>query len=355
MKTNEYIIRSDASVLDTLRQLNGMPGRLMTLLVVDAEGCLTGTVTDGDIRRGLLRGVAVSDRVGDVAHRDCTVLSADASAEVRMSVMRRARALGLRLLPVVDPFGKLADAVDLTATRTILPLSAVLMAGGLGERLRPLTLTTPKPLLEVGGRPIIDYNIENLARCGISDVYIMVRYMADRMREYFSAPHHGISARCIEEESPMGTLGACTLALLPEEGCTLVMNSDLLTTIDLEEMYLRHVETRADATIAAIPYTSSVPYAILRTEGDLVTDIAEKPTTTHFANAGIYIFSNRLLHTLPAGRRTDAPDFLLKAIADGRRVGYYPISGTWIDIGSPQEYAHANELMRHHRQLTNMA
>lgn len=300
MKTNEYIIRSGASVLDALRQLNGLPGRLMTLLVVDAEGCLTGTVTDGDIRRGLLRGVAVSDRVGDVAHRDCTVLSADASAEVRMSVMRRARALGLRLLPVVDPFGKLADAVDLTATRTILPLSAVLMAGGLGERLRPLTLTTPKPLLEVGGRPIIDYNIENLARCGISDVYIMVRYMADRMREYFSAPHHGISARCIEEESPMGTLGACTLALLPEEGCTLVMNSDLLTTIDLEEMYLRHVETRADATIAAIPYTSSVPYAILRTEGDLVTDIAEKPTTTHFANAGIYIFSNRLLHTLPA-------------------------------------------------------
>lgn len=355
MKTNEYIIRGDASVLDALRRLNELSGRLMTLLVVDPDGRLTGTVTDGDIRRGLLRGVAVSDRVGDVAHRDCTMLPADASAEVRMSVMRRARALGLRLLPVVDPSGKLADTVDLTATRTILPLSAVLMAGGLGERLRPLTLSTPKPLLEVGGRPIIDYNIENLARCGISDVYIMVRYMADRMREYFSAPRHGIAARCIEEESPMGTLGACTLAPLPAQGCTLVMNSDLLTTIDLEEMYLRHVETRADATIAAIPYTSSVPYAILRTEGDLVTDIAEKPTTTHFANAGIYIFSNRLLHTLPAGRRTDAPDFLLKAIADGCRVGYYPISGTWIDIGSPQEYAHANELMRHHRQLTNMA
>lgn len=133
----------------------------------------------------------------------------------------------------------------------------------------------------------------------------MVRYMADRMREYFSAPHHGISARCIEEESPMGTLGACTLALLPEEGCTLVMNSDLLTTIDLEEMYLRHVETRADATIAAIPYTSSVPYAILRTEGDLVTDIAENRPQP-ISLTPVSIFSPTVCSTLslPAGAPT---------------------------------------------------
>ena len=141
---------------------------------------------------------------------------------------------------------------------------------------------------------------------------------------------------------------------LPPQGHTLVMNSDLLTTIDLEEMYLHHISEGAQATIAAIPYTMSVPYAILTTDGPRVTGIAEKPTATHFANAGIYIFANSLLSRLPHGERTDAPDFLLDAIGRGDKVTYYPINGTWIDIGSPEEFRHASDLMQHHRSLTKL-
>ena len=131
------------------------------------------------------------------------------------------------------------------------------------------------------------------------------------------------------------------------------MNSDLLTTISLEDMWLRHVAENADITIAAIPYNLSVPYAILTTDGLSVTGLEEKPSYSYYANAGIYIIANRLLDALPRDRRTDATDLIGQAIADGLRVTYYPISGTWIDIGSPADYRHACELMQHHRSMNS--
>lgn len=350
----KHIIPEEATILDALDKINRLSGGAMTLVVAGPEGKITGTLTDGDIRRGLLRGTGLADPVKDLVHRRFMALHASASADERLQTMRRAREAGIRLLPEIDAGGRLAGLVDLSAVRSQLPLTAVLMAGGRGERLRPFTLNTPKPLLEIGGRAIIDYNIENLARNGVKDVYVTVKYLADMMRGYFSRPRHGIMARCIEEESPLGTLGAVSLVNLPPQGHTLVMNSDLLTTIDLEEMYLHHISEGAQATIAAIPYTMSVPYAILTTDGPRVTGIAEKPTATHFANAGIYIFSNSLLSRLPHGERTDAPDFLLDAIGRGDKVTYYPINGTWIDIGSPEEFRHASDLMQHHRSLTKL-
>lgn len=352
---NKHIIDTTATIIQALEKLNALSGSVMTLLVTKADGKLAGTLTDGDVRRGLLKGCATNTNVLEVANTKFTAVKTECTPLERLEIIRNARHMGIKLLPEIDSDGRLVGVVDLTITRSVLPLSAILMAGGLGERLRPLTLKCPKPLIEVGGRAIIDYNMENLARHGISNVFIMVRYLADQIREYFRTTCHGIQATCVEETLPMGTLGAATLAPLPAEGNTLIMNSDLLTTINLEEMYMRHIDTEADITIAAIPYTSSVPYAILNIDGDYVTDIAEKPTTTHFANAGIYIFSNRLLAKLPKNQRTDAPDFILQAISEGNRVSYYPISGTWIDIGSPQEYAHANDLMRHHKSLTKMA
>ena len=237
----KHIIPEEATILDALDKINRLSGGAMTLVVADPEGKITGTLTDGDIRRGLLRGTGLADPVKDLVHRRFMALHVSASADERLQTMRRAREAGIRLLPEIDADGRLAGLVDLSTVRSQLPLTAVLMAGGRGERLRPLTLNTPKPLLEIGGRAIIDYNIENLARNGVKDVYVTVKYLADMMRGYFSRPRHGIMARCIEEESPLGTLGAVSLVNLPPQGHTLVMNSDLLTTIDLEEMYLHHI------------------------------------------------------------------------------------------------------------------
>lgn len=344
---DNHIIDIHATILQALEQLNALTDGVMTLIVTDQEGHVSGTVTDGDIRRALLGGATLQTPVEEAAHKDFSSVGPDTPVDR----IKQARLKGIRLLPVIDSAGKLVDTLDLTKVETILPLSAILMAGGKGERLRPLTLTTPKPLLEIDGMPIIDYNVRNLSRAGITDVTVTTRYLASQIIDHFSKPVFGIDVKCVVEENPLGTIGAASLISRNDEGDTLVMNSDLLTTLSLEEMFLLHKTEKADVTIAAIPYSVSVPYAILATDGREVHSLEEKPTYSYYANAGIYIFSNRLLNSILPGTPTDAPELIEKAISEGWKVVFFPIDGTWIDIGSPADFRHAEELMRHHRAM----
>lgn len=344
---DNHIIDIHATILQALEQLNALTDGVMTLIVTDREGHVSGTVTDGDIRRALLGGATLQTPVEEAAHKDFSSVGPDTPVDR----IKQARLKGIRLLPVIDNAGKLVDTLDLTKVETILPLSAILMAGGKGERLRPLTLTTPKPLLEIDGMPIIDYNVRNLSRAGITDVTVTTRYLASQIIDHFSKPVFGIDVKCVVEENPLGTIGAASLISRSDEGDTLVMNSDLLTTLSLEEMFLLHKTEKADVTIAAIPYSVSVPYAILATDGREVRSLEEKPTYSYYANAGIYIFSNRLLNSILPGTPTDAPELIEKAISEGGKVVFFPIDGTWIDIGSPADFRHAEELMRHHRAM----
>ena len=326
----------------------------MTLFVTDREGHLTGTLTDGDVRRALLAGKGLDSPVAEAAH---TAFRSVRLGNIDVAALRDYRAAGITLVPVLDAAGCLHHIIDLSRSRTVLPLRAVLMAGGKGERLRPATLTTPKPLLEIEGKAIIDYNIEALAACGITDITVTTRYLAEKIDEHFSRPVAGVQVRTVREDEPLGTIGAVALLESGEaEGNTLVMNSDLLTTISFEEMYLLHRSRGADATIAVVPYQVSVPYAILSLDPDdpdSVTGIEEKPSYSYYANAGIYIFSNALLSTLAKGERCDATELIDRAIAAGRRVTYYPIKGTWIDVGSPVDFRQAGELMRHHNAMNS--
>lgn len=344
---DNHIIDIHATILQALEQLNALTDGVMTLIVTDREGHVSGTVTDGDIRRALLGGATLQTPVEEAAHKDFSSVGPDTPVDR----IKQARLKGIRLLPVIDNAGKLVDTLDLTKVETILPLSAILMAGGKGERLRPLTLTTPKPLLEIDGMPIIDYNVRNLSRAGITDVTVTTRYLASQIIDHFSKPVFGIDVKCVVEENPLGTIGAASLISRSDEGDTLVMNSDLLTTLSLEEMFLLHKTEKSDVTIAAIPYSVSVPYAILATDGREVRSLEEKPTYSYYANAGIYIFSNRLLNSILPGTPTDAPELIEKAISEGGKVVFFPIDGTWIDIGSPADFRHAEELMRHHRAM----
>ncbi len=341
----DHIIPITATLLDALGRINSLPGGAMTLLATDGEGCLAGTLTDGDVRRALLAGASLQTPVSRAMHRNFRSLPAD---DVRPARLREIRGEGITLVPLVDADGRPAGIIDTRVTSTILPLKAVLMAGGRGERLRPLTLTTPKPLLNVGGRPIIDYNIRALARVGIADITVTLNYLAEQLEEHFSAPVEGIRVKTVREPAFMGTIGSVALtdAAADPEGTTLVMNSDLLTDISLEEMYLHHEESGADITVAAIPYVVSVPYAVMQTDGPRVTSLAEKPSMSYYANAGIYMISNRQLHDLPQSGRTDATDLIERALAEGKHVGWFPLKGTWIDIGSPADYTRACELMK---------
>lgn len=344
---NNHIIGIDATLLEALEKLNAITDGVMTLLAVDPEGKAKGTVTDGDIRRALLKGASMQSSVATAANLSFCHISPESPVEK----IKEARQKGIKLLPMVDSGMNLIRILDLGKVETLLPLSAILMAGGKGERLRPLTLTTPKPLLEIDGMPIIDYNIRNLARAGITDVTVTTRYLADQIINHFSTPVYGIDVKCVVEDAPLGTIGAASLITRSPQGDTLVMNSDLLTTLSLEEMFLLHKTQQADVTVAAIPYSVSVPYAILATQGREIRSLEEKPTYSYYANAGIYIFSNRLLDTIAPGTPADAPDLIEKCIAQGGKAVFFPIDGTWIDIGSPADFRHAQELMRHHRAM----
>lgn len=345
---NQYIINEKSTLLEALNRLNELSGKQMVLLVVDANGVMTGTLTDGDVRRALLGGVSLSSAVEEAMHRNFKAIRTE---EVDVQLMRSCRLRGVGILPHLNVDGTIKNIYDLTVTKAVLPMSAILMAGGKGERLRPLTLNTPKPLLEIGGKAIIDYNIEALASVGITDITVTTRYLADQIHQHFATPVAGVNVKCVTETLPLGTIGAASLVARPKKGNTLVMNSDLLTTISFEEMYMRHVEEQADVTIAAIPYVVSVPYAILTTDGAQVKGIEEKPSYSYYANAGIYIFSNELLDTVPCDSRTDATDLIEQAIDKGMKVTYYPINGTWIDVGSPNDFKQAQDLMRHHNDL----
>lgn len=324
----------DSTVRSALAALDSTEG-VKSLIVTDARGTMQGTLTDGDIRRGLLHGATLDDTVARVCHRSYTALCA---GDDPIAVLDRCRQLGIRQLPVLDSDGHILHVYDLDTLDTIVPLRALMMAGGRGERLRPLTDTTPKPLLPVGDVPIIDRNINLMRRAGIRDITVSTGYMHGRFAEHFNG-RDGVTL--LPEERPLGTIGA--LAMLDSSGeDVLVMNADLMTTFSLERMYLTHRRSDADITIGSIPYTVSIPYAIIDTDSDgHVTALHEKPVNTYAANAGIYIIAARIISTLTAGERLDAPELIEQVISRGGRVSLYPLDGSWIDIGTPADYARA--------------
>ena len=345
------IIETSRTLREAIDKLNKLSGSEMTLMVVDNSDnmLLVGTITDGDVRRALLEGVSLDKPVSEAMFRGFRKLWADTVDKV--DTMRHLRKAGITMVPVVDTDGRLVDVFDLARKPTCLPMRAVLMAGGRGERLGQLTKDTPKPLLEVDGKAIIDYNVEALARVGIDDMTVCTRYLAEKIYDHFSQPVGGVKVKCVTEDKPLGTIGAVTLMPGQKDGITLVMNSDLLTTVSFEDMYIHHRDAGADVTVGVVPYQVSVPFAILTVEGNDVTGIEEKPSYSHYANGGIYIFNNKILDMLEPGEPADAPDLIRRAIDAGCKVTYFVITGTWIDVGSPTDFSHAAELMRHLRNL----
>lgn len=345
MELEKYIIRENATIIEALRRLNALSGvTSMTLFVVDEAGKVLGTLTDGDIRRSLIGGTGLDTPLSDVMHREFVALRGE---RVDVKEIRRLRSRKLTLVPRLAQDGTISKLYDFSVQRSLLPVDAVLMAGGKGERLRPLTNDTPKPLLKIGGKCIIDYNIEALARNGVSRISVTTNYLAEQIEEHFSHPVAGVGVKCVKEPCRLGTIGSLSLIEDIENDTVLLMNSDLLTNVNYEDMYISHIDSGADLTVAVTPYMVSVPYAIFRTDenGD-VKELEEKPTYNYFANAGIYMIKRSRLSLIPKGKYYDATDFLEDLIENGYRVRQFPINGTWIDIGSPADFRHAQDLIQ---------
>ena len=248
---------------------------------------------------------------------------------------------------MLNESGCVVEIYDLIHYRSHLPIDAVLMAGGKGERLRPLTENTPKPLVKVGEKCIIDYNIDRLIDYGVKHINVTVNYLKEQLHEHFATPRNGNKVATVEEPKFLGTIGSIQFIKEFHNDTILVMNSDLFTNIDFEDFYLHFKENDAMMSVAAIPYNVSIPFGILDLEGRNIKGLLEKPKYNYFANGGIYLIKREALEFIPKDEFFNATDLIEKLIAQGKSVIRYPLNGTWIDIGNPQEYAKANDLVKH--------
>lgn len=337
-----YCISHGTSLREALIAINELSGESRTLFVLDDEDQLIGTITDGDLRRALIAGLDLNDPITSAMHRNYLAIR---RGESPRQIIAKARKLDVYLLPILDSRCRIQKIIDLRHTGSLLPLDAVLMAGGKGERLRPLTLTCPKPLLKVGDKHIIDYNVAELAACGIEHITATVNYLHEMIEEHFSRPVAGVNVNCVLEPRRLGTMGSLSLVPHFYNDNVLVMNSDLLTTLNFEQMFNHHIDSNADMTVATIPYNVSVPFAVLETDGNRVKGLSEKPTFNYMANAGVYIVKRKFVERIPKGEYLDATDFMQDLIENGCNVSHFMIDGIWIDIGSPSDYEYANSLM----------
>ena len=343
-RLSRHLISEDVPVKEGLRQLDALAADAV-LFTTDAAGRLSGSVTDGDVRRGFLRGLQLTDRLKDFANPTTRVFR---SSEFSIETMRKYRAADYRIIPVVDDTGKVVDVINFRVQRSYLPLDAVIMAGGKGMRLRPLTENTPKPLLEVGGKPILQYAVERLAYFGVQQLTISVNYLGEQIRTYFrSGQDFDMRIDYVSEDQPRGTLGAVSEISQYHHDFVLVMNSDLLTTFDLEEMFAEMLAKQADMVVGTVPYEVKIPYGVVETEGDLIIALREKPTYTYYSNAGIYLVRREHLALIPTEGVYDAPDLVGTLQDRGLRVTHFPILDYWLDIGKPDDYQRAQRDILH--------
>lgn len=340
---SKNIISENASIVEAMKRINNIPDSL-TLFVVDNNERLVGTLTDGDIRRGFIRGLSLNDSVANF------MLKSFHKAENGFSVsdFKEARKLGIRLLPVLDQFGRIKKVYDLKKRKSILPLEAMIMAGGRGERLRPLTDKTPKPMLLLGNTPIIERNIDRLIAFGIEKIYISVKYLGQQIVDYFGdGSSKGIKIEYIWEDQPLGTAGALSLVNQFETEHILLMNSDLFTDVDFEDLYLNTIKNKALMGVSTTPYTRKVPFGIFTTDNNRITGLKEKPVYTNYANAGIYILNRKIIKEIPENRFFNITDLMELLIQNNQTVIHNPIIGYWIDIGQHQDYVNAQEIIKH--------
>lgn len=341
----ECLISYGSNIRQALQVLNNIGSIEQTLFVIDANKHVVGTLTDGDVRRGLVNGAALEDNVENIMHKNFRSIKED---DVRnVGLIKSLRESGIHYIPVTDDNGVFIRTLNLLKIRSLLPIDAVIMAGGKGERLRPLTEKTPKPLLQVGNKAIIDHNVDRLIAYGVKNISVTVNYLAEQLEEHYREPRQEVQIQCVREPRFLGTMGAVRLVKHFHNDVVLVMNSDLFTDIDFEDMYLHFIENNADMSIAAVPYTVSIPFGICDLDGRDVKGIVEKPTYNYYANAGIYMLRREVLDRIPVDEFFNATDLIDLLVKDNSKVIRYPLKGTWIDIGSISEYQKAKDLAKH--------
>ena len=343
---SDFCIRPDTSIRDAIVHID-RSARISIALLLDEEGRFLNTITDGDIRRAILAGIPLESPVRELLpikarlpHPDA-LTAPEGTPETELLGLMKER--GVRQIPLLDPERRVVDVVIL---KDLLPqvqslMQAVIMAGGQGVRLRPLTEHCPKPMLPVAGRPLMELTLEKLQQAGIRNVKISTNYLSDQiMRHFGDGSDFGLELTYLNENLPLGTAGALNLMKPPEE-TVLVMNGDVLTEVDFQSLLEYHQEHGADMTVGVRQYAFQVPYGVVDCEGAAVRGLREKPEISFFVNAGIYLIEPGVYEYIPAGRKFDMPDLIERLIAGGGTVVSFPIMEYWLDVGQHADYERA--------------
>jgi dTDP-glucose pyrophosphorylase len=345
MNLDSITIDRGKTIVDALEKLNSIRqvSRLI-LFVKDEQKAIIGSLTDGDIRRSLISDGNINKRIEEVCNKNF-VFEYEREGFLELHKHRKNN---IKILPILSQSRHLVRIIDLTRTSAILPLECMLMAGGRGKRLSPLTDSKPKPMLPLGDKPIIEHNIDRLISYGIKKIYISVKYLGEQIEEYFGdGSSMGIEIEYIWEDKPLGTAGALSLVSNFSTDHVLLMNSDLFTNVDFEDLYLSLLDEKADMIVSSTEYKVDVPYAVFDTQQSKVKGFKEKPTFVYHSNAGIYILKKELIDQIPQNEFYDITDLMEKIVSEGKSLIFRPILGFWVDIGKPIDYKKAQEFIKH--------
>jgi dTDP-glucose pyrophosphorylase/mRNA-degrading endonuclease RelE of RelBE toxin-antitoxin system len=333
-----HLITTDTSIREALQRLDDLASDAI-VFVVDEHDKLKGSLTDGDVRRGLLKGVTIDEPVRKIIQENPKFIR-KGERDVHQIIQYRSQ--NFRIIPVIDAEDKVINVVNFRHMRSYLPIDAIIMAGGRGQRLRPLTDATPKPLLKVGDKSIMEHNVDRLALYGIDDFWFSVNYLGNQIVDYFGdGKDRNRSIHYVWEDEPMGTIGSVSKIDNFEHEHVLLSNSDVLTNLDYEAFYLDFLKKDADFAVVTIPYNVSIPYAVLETSNGHVVDFKEKPTYTYYSNGGIYLMKRSVLDYIPKNTHFNATDLMEKLIAENKKVVSYPLVGYWLDVGKHEDFEKA--------------
>jgi dTDP-glucose pyrophosphorylase len=334
----KHIASINLPVREALKKLDQLASDAI-LFLVDDENKLKGSLTDGDLRRGFIKGLNFDDHLLSFIQPNPKYIQ---QGKYNLTEIIALREKNFSVFPVVNDLMQIVNVVNFKHQKSYLPVDALIMAGGRGERLRPLTDSAPKPLLMVGEKPIIEHNIDRLSKYGIDDIWISVRYLGEQLVDYLKdGSKKAIRINYLWEKDALGTAGALGLVNDFIHEHVLMMNSDLLTNIDFEEMFLFMEREQADFVVACVPYTVNIPYAVMQVENKQVTGFKEKPTYTHYSNAGIYLMKRDVVEFVKKNQPYDATDLMEDLIKAKKKVVAFPLIGYWLDIGKHEDYKKA--------------
>ena len=335
---NKHLIKNNATIKEALILLDKLSVDAI-LFVVNNENKLIGSFTDGDVRRGLINGNTIKDLVSQIIQKAPKFLI---NNKIDLKKLISYRKNLYKIIPIVDENMIICDIINFRETFSVLPIDVCIMAGGEGKRLMPLTKDIPKPLLEVGNKPIVQYNLERLKYFGVKHINISINYLGEKLINYFkNGDNLGLDIKYTNEDKPLGTMGAIKNVSNLSKDYILIMNSDILTNLDFEAFFIDFINNDADMSVVSTNYQVKIPYGIFDLNSNNIEGLIEKPTYNYHSNGGIYLIKKSVLNEIKKNNYFDATDLISKLIKKNYKVISYSFPGYWLDIGKMEDYERA--------------